>query len=112
MEENTTMSDFVAVAKVSDFADTEKQLIELDDRLLVLVHAGGEFYCLDDICTHDGGTLYDGELVDGCIRCPRHGACFDVKTGAAITMPATEPTAVHETKSDGDTVYVRLVAST
>jgi 3-phenylpropionate/trans-cinnamate dioxygenase ferredoxin subunit len=65
-------------------------------------------YCLDDVCTHDGGTLSDGEFFDSQVRCPRHGACFDVRTGAALTMPATEPTPCHEVKTDDDKIYVRI----
>ena len=45
----------------------------------------------------------------GTIACPRHGAKFDIKTGAALTMPATKPTKAHEVKVDGDQVLVRLV---
>ncbi len=102
------MSDFVPVAKTSEIPDPGKKLVEIDDQLVVLVHVAGEYYCIDDICTHDGGTLYDGELVDGALRCPRHGACFDVRTGAPLTMPATEPTRVHQVKVDGDIVYIKL----
>ena len=53
------------------------------------------FYAIDDVCTHDGGPLAEGEL-SGCeIMCPRHGARFDVRTGKALCMPAFEPVAVH-----------------
>jgi 3-phenylpropionate/trans-cinnamate dioxygenase ferredoxin component len=110
------MSDFVAVANVSDVPDPGKELIELGERLLVLIHAAGHWYALDDVCTHDGGPLSDGPLDPeaGTIACPRHGAKFDdgakfdVKSGAALTMPATKPTKVHEVKIDGDRVLVRL----
>ncbi len=85
-------------------------LIEVEDRLLVLIHAAGHFYALDDVCTHDGGPLSDGPVdgQDGTIACPRHGAKFDVSSGAAKTMPATKPTVAHEVKVDGDQVLVRL----
>lgn len=102
------MSDFLRVAKVSEIPDPGKQVLEIDDRFVVLFHVGGEFYCLDDRCTHDDGPLGEGELCGHQIACPRHGAKFDIKTGAALTMPATEPTAVHEVKVDGDDVLVRI----
>lgn len=53
-------------------------------------------------------TLGDGELIDHCLVCPRHGAHFDVRTGDAVTMPATEPTVAHEVRVTGDEVFVRL----
>lgn len=102
------MSQFVPIAKVSDVPDPGKMTIEVGDEIVVLVHLGGKFYCIDDICTHDGGPLGEGEL-HGCeIACPRHGAKFDVRTGAALTMPATKATRTHEVRVDGDVVSVKL----
>jgi 3-phenylpropionate/trans-cinnamate dioxygenase ferredoxin subunit len=104
------MSEFIPVARVSDLPDPGKALVEVEDRLLVLIRAAGHFYALDDVCTHDGGPLSEGPLdaPAGTIACPRHGAKFDVKTGAALTMPATKPTKAHDVKIDGDQVLIRL----
>jgi 3-phenylpropionate/trans-cinnamate dioxygenase ferredoxin subunit len=102
------MADFVPVAKVSEIPDPGRQLVEVDECLVVLIHVGGQFYALDDVCTHDGGPLGEGQLEDSTIACPRHGAKFDIRTGAALTMPATRPTVVHDVKVQGDTVLVRL----
>jgi 3-phenylpropionate/trans-cinnamate dioxygenase ferredoxin subunit len=104
------MSEFIAVAKTSEIPDPGSLLVEVDDRLVVLIHAAGHFYALDDVCTHDGGPLSDGPLdaEEGSIACPRHGAKFDIKTGAALTMPATKATVSHEVKVEGDSVLVRL----
>lgn len=104
------MSDFVAIAKTSDVPDPGSTLVEVGERLVVLIHAAGHWYALDDVCTHDGGPLSDGPLdaTEHTIACPRHGAKFDIRTGAALTMPATKPTKSHEVKLDGDQVFVRL----
>lgn len=104
------MADFVPVAKVMDVPDPGKELVEVGERLVVLIHAAGHWYALDDVCTHDGGPLSEGPLdvAAGTIACPRHGAKFDVETGAALTMPATKPTRSHDVKIDGDAVLVRL----
>lgn len=102
------MPEFVKAAKVSEVPDPGKSTIEVDDRIVVLIHAGGAWYCIDDVCTHDGGPLGEGPLEGEAIVCPRHGAKFDIRTGAALTMPATEPTAAHETKIDGDDVLVKI----
>jgi 3-phenylpropionate/trans-cinnamate dioxygenase ferredoxin subunit len=102
------MSDFIPVAKVSEVPDPGRMLVEVEDRLVVLVHAAGRFYAIDDVCTHDGGPLGEGELDGFTIACPRHGAKFDVRDGRALTMPATQPTVVHEVKVQGDEVLVRL----
>ncbi len=102
------MSEFVPVAKAADFADPGKTVVEIDDQLVALFHVDGTFYALDDVCTHDGGPLAEGEL-DGCeIICPRHGARFDIRTGRALTMPATAPTKSYEVKVEGGEVLVRI----
>ncbi|MBX3421565.1 MAG: non-heme iron oxygenase ferredoxin subunit [Pirellulaceae bacterium] len=104
----TGQSDFVQVASVSQFPVDGRLCVEVDDRFLVLVHYQGQFYCLDDVCTHDGGPLGEGDLEGNCLICPRHGARFDVCTGKALTMPATEPTATHAVRVDGDRILVKL----
>ena len=105
---DTGMSDFVAVAKVADISDPGRLLVEVEDRLVVIVRVGEEYFAIDDVCTHDGGPLSDGELDDHTIACPRHGAKFDVRTGAAVTMPATQPTIAHEVRVEGDSLLVKL----
>ena len=102
------MSEFIKVAKVSDVPDPGKQLLEVEDSLVVLVHLDGQFYCIDDVCTHDGGPLGEGQLCDHAIACPRHGAKFDIRTGKPLSMPATEATVTHEVRLEGEDVYVRL----
>ena len=102
------MSEFVAVAKVSDIPDPGKKTLALVDRMVVLIHAGEQFFCIDDVCTHDGGPLGEGVLSDHAVACPRHGAKFDVRTGKAISFPATSGTTVHETRVEGDDVLVKL----
>jgi len=102
------MSDFIPVAKVSEIPDPGKKLVEVEERLVVVIHAAGQFYAIDDVCTHDGGPLGEGELDGFEISCPRHGAKFDVRDGRALTMPATQATASHEVKLAGDEILVKL----
>lgn len=103
------MSDeFVKVAQVTDIADPGYELIETDDCVFVLFHVNGKFYALDDVCTHDDGPLSEGELEDHAIACPRHGAKFDIRNGAALSMPATKATKSFEVKVENNEVYVKL----
>ena len=102
------MSEFIKVAKTTDIPDPGKQLLEVDDHLVVLFHVGGTFTCLEDVCTHDGGTLGDGILDGNSIACPRHGAKFDITNGKVRSMPATEGTTAHVVKVEGDDVFIQL----
>jgi 3-phenylpropionate/trans-cinnamate dioxygenase ferredoxin subunit len=102
------MSEWIKVARVSDLPDPGKQTLEVQETLVVLVHLNGRFYCIDDVCTHDGGPLGDGPLDGHQIVCPRHGARFDVRTGKVVCMPATEDIMAHEVKVENGEVFVRL----
>ena len=102
------MSEFVKVAKTAELDGAGRLLVEVEDRIVVLLKLGGEYFCIDDVCTHDGGPLSEGRLENHAIACPRHGAKFDIRTGKALTMPATVDTAAHEVKIEGEDILVRL----
>lgn len=102
------MAEFVPIARQSDIPNGGKLTLEVADRLVVLVRVDDSYYCIDDVCTHDGGPLGEGELCGFEIACPRHGAKFDVRNGKALTMPATENTGSHEVKVIGDEIHVRI----
>ena len=105
------MPEFIRVANRSELPEGGKLLTEIDGRPVALFHCGGSFHAIDDVCTHDGGPLADGEL-DGCeIRCPRHGARFDVRTGKALSLPAIEPVTAHHVELRGDEIWVALADS-
>lgn len=75
---------------------------------ICLVRLGDRYYALDNRCTHAEAQLSAGDVEEGEIACPLHGARFDLKTGRAMTPPATMPVRTHEVKVDGDDLYVRL----
>lgn len=102
------MSEYIQVARLSELPDPSKRTVEVDGVMVVLAHVSGEVFCIDDVCTHDGGPLGDGPLCGFELACPRHGAKFDVRDGRALTMPATQDTAVHDVRVDGDEIWVRL----
>lgn len=102
------MSEFIRVARTSEVAEGGKLLVEVDERFVVLCRVQGKIYAIDDVCTHDGGPLGEGELCGYEIACPRHGAKFDVRTGAVLSMPATQPTGAYDVKVEGDDIFVRL----
>ena len=102
------MPEFFHVASTSDIPDPGKSLVEVDGEMIALFHVAESFYAIDDVCTHDGGPLVDGELQGYTIACPRHGAKFDIRTGAALSMPAIRPTLAHDVKVENGDIFVRL----
>ena len=100
------MSDFLKVAQTTDLTPGDKMLVEYEDEDVGLFNIDGEFFAISDVCTHDDGPLVEGKLDGDCIICPRHGARFNVKTGAQ-TMPAFAPVPLFEVKIEGDDIYIR-----
>lgn len=80
------------VANQNDIQPGGRLSVILGDEVPALIlRAGDDYYCIEDVCSHDGQPMTDGEF-EGCeLSCPRHGAKFDIKTGQPTKMPATEP---------------------
>jgi 3-phenylpropionate/trans-cinnamate dioxygenase ferredoxin subunit len=94
------------IAKRSEIPPGTTKRVEVDGAGVLLCNCDGELYAVEDVCTHDGGALDQGEL-EGCIiECPRHGATFDVRTGAALTLPATVPLPTYRVRVEGDDVFI------
>ncbi len=102
------MPESVKVAVVSEVPDGGRKSIIVDELPALLLHLGGEWYCIEDVCTHDGQPLTDGPIADCAIACPRHGARFDLKTGKALCMPATEPVRTYPVTIRGTDVFVEV----
>ena len=84
------MSEWVNVARESDFEPGTWRTVDVDDTLIAVFNLSGEFYAIEDICTHDGDVLTGGEVDGKEIVCPRHGARFDITTGEVLADPAYE----------------------
>jgi len=76
------------VAKAQDILPGKMKIITVGKTRIALCNVDGTMYAIEDICTHDNGPLGEGTLHGDKVECPRHGAKFDVKTGAAVQMPA------------------------
>lgn len=101
------MADFQKIAEVSELPAGGRKSLVIDDRAALLLRVGEDFYAVEDVCSHDGQPLTDGPLEGTAIECPRHGAEFDVRTGKALCMPATEPIATFEVQVRGNDIFVR-----
>ena len=102
------MADFHKLAAVNEVAPGEIKQYRVEDRFVALCNVEGEFHAFEDVCTHQFTHLSDGEFTGSEVKCPLHGARFDVKTGAAKSLPAVKPVPKHEVKVEHGTVYVAL----
>lgn len=101
------MAEWVNVAKAEEFAPGERRSIEIDGVHIAVFNLQGDYYAIEDVCTHDGGILTGGRIEGDQIICPRHGARFCIKTGEALSAPAFAPTATLPVRIDRGFVQVK-----
>jgi 3-phenylpropionate/trans-cinnamate dioxygenase ferredoxin subunit len=88
---------------LSDLDDHKPMAVEVGGTPVVLVREGDTVHALRDECSHAELPLSDGEVTRKGIECFLHGSCFDLRTGAPSSLPATEPVDVYAVSVvDGD----------
>ena len=104
------MSDeYVTVATVDDVPKGEVRVVSAGERSIALGHCEDDSWgAIDNVCTHDGGVLGEGELEDCQVECPRHGARFDLLTGRVASLPAVFPVNAYPVRVVGGEVQVDL----
>ncbi len=96
------------IAQIGEVTPGKTKIIQVRKKEVVLCNVDGIYYCIDNVCTHDEGPLGEGELIGENIECPRHGAQFNVKTGAVVAMPAVVPISTYPVRVIGDQVVLTL----
>jgi 3-phenylpropionate/trans-cinnamate dioxygenase ferredoxin subunit len=86
------------VIGVDEIQSGERRSVYIDDVPALVIRIEQNYYVIEDVCSHDGQPLTNGPLQGCSIICPRHSARFDLKTGKALCMPATEPIRVFKTE--------------
>lgn len=95
------MNDGIKVADVDEIDEGEGLVVSRDtagtkDDIAILRDDDGQFYALNDTCTHEDASLADGWISDGEVECPLHAGKFCLKTGAVLSMPATRDAVAHK----------------
>lgn len=107
MIEDTT---WVRVCSSDELPDNTARGFKIGKLELAVYSSDGQLYATSDICSHQREFLSDGCL-EGCeIECPRHGARFSLKTGEALSLPATTAIEVFSIERRGDEIYVAVPA--
>lgn len=101
------MNDWVIVARLEQLPSGKHSVVEVDDTQIVVTNLDGQYYAIEDICTHDGGKLTGGTVEGDQIICPRHGARFCLRTGAALSAPAYEPTRSFPLRIENGVIQIR-----
>jgi 3-phenylpropionate/trans-cinnamate dioxygenase ferredoxin subunit len=101
------MSGWIDVAPRHEFARGDWRSLDVDGIQVAVFNLDGDYYAIEDVCTHDGGILTGGAVEGEQIVCPRHGARFSIKTGAVLAPPAYEDVATFAVRVEDDMVQVR-----
>jgi 3-phenylpropionate/trans-cinnamate dioxygenase ferredoxin subunit len=101
------MSEFVTVATADELPPGGEPVVaQIGRHWVAIFNINGEYFAIEDVCTHDDGPLAEGELDGYVIQCPRHGAKFDVKTGKVLAAPAFTDIPVYEVVVEGQEIKV------
>ena len=102
------MSDRVMVAALEDLPDGRGVRVDVHGRRIAVFRLGGEVFAIGDRCSHAEASLAEGEMFEGSVECPRHGAEFDLTTGEPGSFPATKPVPVFAASVEDGDVYLTV----
>jgi 3-phenylpropionate/trans-cinnamate dioxygenase ferredoxin subunit len=102
------MTTWTRVATLAAFGDQRQMVCSVDARRLLLLRTAAGVVVVRDRCTHLGESLLGGRVMAGQISCPFHGACFDLKTGAAVSGPAVSPLRVFPARVEDGIIWADL----
>ena len=102
------MTDWTRLAALEDFPAGRGVRVDVGNDRLALFRIDDRIYAIGDRCSHAEASLAEGDVFGTEVECPKHGAAFDVATGDALTLPATQAVPTYETKIEDGAVFVRL----
>jgi nitrite reductase/ring-hydroxylating ferredoxin subunit len=100
------MADYIKVAKTTEIESGKAQLVEVKDKKIAVCNVNGEFFAIDNTCTHRGGPLAQGAISGDKVTCPWHGATFNIKTGEVVGPPARQAVACYGVRVSGTDIEV------
>ena len=98
------MGQFIKVGDVSEILPGNAKQIDAGGRTIALFNLKGQFYAIDNSCTHVGGSLASGKIIDEDVICPLHGARFNILTGKVLGPPARENISTYQIRIDNDKI--------
>lgn len=99
---------FLKVCTVSDVQENQTIALETEGKNILVAKINGEFYAMENKCTHENQPLTGGTIYQGQIQCPHHGARFDLRTGKATQLPAIMELKTLEVKVENENVMVAI----
>jgi 3-phenylpropionate/trans-cinnamate dioxygenase ferredoxin subunit len=101
------VSEWVGVGGADEVAEGELAAFEVGGRYVAVARIDGDIYAFDDVCTHRGCSLSEGELDGMSVVCPCHAGEFDVRTGEVLSGPPPEPVAAYPARIVGGALEIQ-----
>jgi glycine betaine catabolism B len=101
------VEDFVKVAETKDIQTSQMIAVEVNGEKVCLANANGKYHAIGNVCTHMGGPLAEGKLVENVVQCPWHGSRFDIRTGEVVRAPAMRPEPTYEVKVENNNILIK-----
>ncbi len=95
------------IGTLSDFPINEQKIIDLEDEFVLVLRTPTGFWAIEDRCSHDDNELFGGEVVGKEIKCPRHGARFDLESGQALCLPAVRAVRTYNVVVSDQNVFLQ-----
>jgi len=104
------MSPIIDVCPLSELPPGAARIVTWEDYEIGVFNCQGELLAIEDRCSHDDGTLADGELDEAActIECPRHGSVFNLRTGVPSTLPAYQPVETFPVRIEDDIIKLEV----
>ena len=101
------MANLFKVATVDELKPGQSKMVDLDGDEIALFNVNGEFFAINNICPHRGGSLVDGSVESGIVTCPLHGWQFNVKDGQNALMPGPN-VSCYKVKVEEGNVFIEM----
>ena len=100
------VSSWIDVVTEDELSPGDVHVVDLGGIEVAVFNVAGQYFAIEDVCTHDGSEISTGCLYDYVIECPRHGARFDVRTGEVLEPPAYESVQTFKVRVENGMIQV------
>tara|TARA_B100000427_G_C15145319_1_gene436288 strand:+ start:170 stop:532 length:363 start_codon:yes stop_codon:yes gene_type:complete len=109
-DSNETSTHKVQLLDIGDIPEGKAKRVEIEGLRIAVTRINGDIYAVGDMCTHANYALSDGPIdtEELTIECWKHGAQFCLKTGEAISLPATRPIMTYQLETIQTSVFIHL----
>lgn len=101
------MANWVKISSINEFKG-RVMVYRWAEKPIAIFRLDDGYYAIEDRCSHEEAALSEGEIENGKVECPLHGALFDIKTGKNLSLPAVLPVKSYRVKIENGDIFLEL----